>query len=60
MNKSKLSIGNIVIGTFLILFSIATFLPFYYVVMASISDPHSIREGQLLLWPKGFDLEPIN
>lgn len=57
MAQSKYSIGNFVIGTILVLFAIATFLPFYYVMMASISDPHSVREGQLLLWPKGFDLE---
>lgn len=55
--EAKYFIGNFVIGTILVLFAICTFLPFYYVMMASISEPHSVREGQLLLWPKGFDLE---
>jgi putative aldouronate transport system permease protein len=57
MKKGNLSIGNAVIGTLLTLFALLTFLPFYYVIMASISEPSSIREGQLLLWPKGFNLE---
>jgi putative aldouronate transport system permease protein len=50
-----LSLGNSVIGAILIVFSLVTFLPFYYVMLASISDPLLIKEGQLLLWPKGFD-----
>ena len=54
--SAKFSIGNAVNGTLLILFALLTFLPFYYVVMASISEPHLIREGQLLLFPRGFDL----
>lgn len=57
MKKGNISIGNAVIGTLLTLFALLTFLPFYYVIMASISEPSSIREGQLLLWPKGFNLE---
>lgn len=54
---TRTSPGNVVIGTILILFSILTFLPFYYVILTSISDPQLIREGQLLLWPRGFHLE---
>ena len=54
--SSRISIGNALIGTILILFAILTFLPFYYVILTSISDPHQIREGELLLWPRGFDL----
>jgi putative aldouronate transport system permease protein len=50
-----ISLGNSVIGAILIVFSLITFLPFYYVMLASISDPLLIKEGQLLLWPKGFD-----
>lgn len=52
----KISIGNMGIGFVLILFSLATFMPFYYVMLTSISDPALVKEGQLLLWPKGFDL----
>lgn len=53
---NRISPGNIVIGAVLILFSIMTFMPFYYVILASFSDPQLLKEGQLMLWPKGFDL----
>lgn len=33
------------------------FVSFYYIVVVSISDPQSVREGQLILWPKGFSLD---
>ncbi|MEI7026524.1 carbohydrate ABC transporter permease [Paenibacillus sp. y28] len=48
--------GNAVIGTVLLLFAVITFMPFYYVILTSVSDPDLIKEGELLLWPKGFDL----
>ena len=48
---------NIVLGLILIIFAILCFLPFYYVVLASLSDPKLIKEGELLLFPKGFSLE---
>jgi putative aldouronate transport system permease protein len=51
----SISFGNSVIGAVLIVFSLITFLPFYYVMLASISDPLLIKEGELLLWPKGLD-----
>lgn len=54
--SSRFSIGNILIGVILSIFAVLTFLPFYYVMLASISDPNQIREGQLLLFPRGFDL----
>lgn len=56
MGKRSFSPGNAVIGFILILFSLFTFMPFYYVILTSISDPQLIKEGELLLWPKGFDL----
>jgi putative aldouronate transport system permease protein len=56
MKKSEFSIGNTVIGSILLVFAVITFMPFYYVILTSISDPHLVREGQLILWPKGFDL----
>src|SRR5690625_3881912 len=54
--SSRLSVANIIIGVILFIFAVLTFMPVYYVVVASISDPHQIREGQLMLFPKGFDL----
>ncbi|MBD2843842.1 carbohydrate ABC transporter permease [Paenibacillus sp. IB182496] len=54
--SKKIQPGNAVIGAVLIGFAFMTFMPFYYVIMASISDPARIREGELLLWPQGLDL----
>src|SRR5690625_450121 len=54
--SSRFSVRNIIISIVLLIFALLTFLPLYYVVLASISDPHQIREGQLLLFPRGFDL----
>ncbi len=53
---SRVSPGNAVIGAILIAFAIMTFLPFYYVMLSSISDPSRLVEGKMLLWPKGFNL----
>lgn len=43
--------------TILTIFAIMCLFPFYYIVVVSISDPQSVREGQLILWPKGFSLD---
>ena len=48
---------NIIIGGLLIIFAIASFIPFYYVIVTSISDPNLIREGQVMLFPRGFSVE---
>jgi len=57
MNRNRsFSAGNAAIGTILVIFAFLTFMPFYYVILTSISEPHLIKEGELLLWPKGFDL----
>jgi putative aldouronate transport system permease protein len=52
----KLS-ANIWIGALLTVFAIMTFLPFYYVMLASVSDSNLIKEGELLLIPRGFNLK---
>lgn len=31
--------------------------PLIFVVIASISDPHLVQSGQVILWPKGISLE---
>lgn len=54
--NSRFSWSGFWIGTVLVVFALLTFLPFYYVILASLSDPQQVKEGQLLLWPKGFDL----
>ena len=43
--------------TIMTIFAIMCLFPFYYIVVVSISDPQSVREGQLILWPKGFSLD---
>jgi putative aldouronate transport system permease protein len=45
------------IGAVLVLFAIMTFFPFYYVILASVSNSDLITEGELLLIPRGFNLE---
>jgi len=45
---------NFLIGGFLVLFAVITFIPFYTVIMASISDPKLVRTGEILLAPRGF------
>ncbi len=39
------------------LFAILCLFPFYYIIVVSISDPAYVREGKMLLFPKGFSLE---
>ncbi|MDR1060922.1 MAG: carbohydrate ABC transporter permease [Clostridiales bacterium] len=48
--------NNALIGAVLILFAIVTFIPFYYAIMASLSDPKLVSEGELLLYPRGFSI----
>jgi len=39
------------------LFAVICFFPFYYILVVSISDPANVREGAMILFPKGFSLE---
>ena len=41
-------------------FAIICLFPFYYIFVVSISDPQFVREGQIILWPKGFSLQAFN
>lgn len=52
--KQKLDIGKMVIGILLTMFALVCLIPFYYVVMVSFSDPALVKEGQVILMPKGF------
>ena len=31
--------------------------PLYFTVIASISDPYSVVNGKVFVWPKGFTLD---
>lgn len=55
-HKQKIPKANIVIGVVLISFAILSFIPFYYAIMASLSNPKLISEGEFLLWPRDFTL----
>lgn len=55
-HKQKMPKANIVIGVVLISFAILSFIPFYYAIMASLSNPKLISEGEFLLWPRDFTL----
>lgn len=48
---------TVLIYTVLILFGLVTFIPFYYVLVASLSNPDLIADGELMLLPRGFTLE---
>ena len=50
----KLDIGDLMIKIILILFSLICLIPFYYILMVSFSDPTKVKEGQVILLPKGF------
>jgi putative aldouronate transport system permease protein len=39
------------------LFAVLCLFPFYYIIVVSISDPTYVREGRMILFPKGFSLE---
>ncbi|MCZ8516124.1 carbohydrate ABC transporter permease [Paenibacillus filicis] len=56
----KTNIYNVLIYTVLLLFGLITFVPFYYVLVASLSNPDLISEGELMLLPRGFTLEAYN
>ena len=42
------------------LFFLAVLFPLIYVVSASFSDPNKVIQGQVWLWPVGFNLEGYN
>lgn len=38
------------------LFAISCIYPFYYLFLASVSDPNAVAKGEVILWPVGFSL----
>lgn len=52
-NKIKEDVTtNLVINTLLVIFGLMCLYPIWFVLIASISNPTAIAEGQVLLWPK--------
>jgi len=57
-NKIKEDIAtNFVINTLLIIFGLVCLYPIWFVLIASISNPTAIADGQVLLWPKDITLK---
>jgi putative aldouronate transport system permease protein len=54
MKTKRLDIFRIMNGTILFLFAFICFLPFYYVLTISLSDPVKVKEGVLSILPQGF------
>jgi putative aldouronate transport system permease protein len=55
-NSTEDKVFDIVINTLVILATIITMYPMYYVVLASISDPTALNTGKVFLWPVKPDL----
>lgn len=55
--RSRMTVAEVVMYAFAILFLIAIIYPIYFIVIASFSDPSSVANGQVWVFPKGFTLE---
>lgn len=51
------SVSYICIAGLLIIYALICIMPFWYVMVSSISDPMLIKEGQFRLLPNGFSLK---
>ncbi|MCM3203369.1 carbohydrate ABC transporter permease [Paenibacillus illinoisensis] len=52
-----MTVAEAIMYAFAILFLIAIMYPIYFIVIASFSDPSSVANGQVWIFPKGFTLE---
>jgi len=57
MQKQKLSMSYIIIVVLLLLFVVCCIMPFWYVLITSLSDPKLAVVGDVRLFPNGFSLE---
>ncbi|OPG99876.1 sugar ABC transporter permease [Chryseobacterium mucoviscidosis] len=55
--RTPFSVAEVVLYAFAVLFLIAIIYPIYFIVIASFSDPSSVANGQVWLFPKSFTLE---
>lgn len=55
--RSRMTVAEVIMYAFAILFLIAIMYPIYFIVIASFSDPSSVSNGQVWFFPKGFTLE---
>ncbi|WP_437126801.1 carbohydrate ABC transporter permease [Paenibacillus pabuli] len=55
--RSRMTVAEAIMYAFAILFLIAIMYPIYFIVIASFSDPSSVANGQVWVFPKDFTLE---
>jgi len=55
MEKPRLSTQTIK-AIILIIIAVVMLYPFLYVIFASLSDAHAANSGELMLWPRGFNV----
>mgnify|MGYP003781977619 CR=1 FL=1 len=55
--RSRMTVAEAIMYAFAILFLIAIIYPIYFIIIASFSDPSSVANGQVWVFPKGFTLE---
>lgn len=55
--RAPFSVAEVVLYAFAVLFLIAIIYPIYFIIIASFSDPSSVANGQVWVFPKGFTLE---
>lgn len=51
---------NIVINVLLIVAALVCLYPLWFVIIASVSSPTAIGQGEVILWPVGFNLDGYN
>lgn len=55
--KQRISVAGIINMLALLAIVFVCILPFYYVIVVSLSEPALVREGQVSLLPRGFSLK---
>ncbi|NEU59391.1 carbohydrate ABC transporter permease [Paenibacillus taichungensis] len=55
--RPRVTVAEVILYAFAVLFLIAIIYPIYFIVIASFSDPSSVANGQVWVFPKGFTLE---
>lgn len=54
--QDRIGVGGWFLRLFLVTFTALCIVPFYYVLMVALSDPASVRQGRIILYPRGFSL----
>ena len=57
ITKKKIGLVDVVNTIIMLIVLLVTLYPFYYVLIASVSDGSQIIRGNVILWPKGFSFD---